>query len=193
MKGNMPIPNQNSKKDIQKKPRVLFNVALKKEKKMKIKQEKIKKMWPRPSEGPLKPIVRCPTNRYNMKTKLGRGFTVDELKAADIDPKKARRMGISVDLRRTNKSLETFEVNKERLLSYMSRFVKLTRKDLKTLKNKERDNRLVINPKKMDVDQQQREVTAAEKEFNAYLTLKKLRGEKHVKNLEKELKKTSEW
>lgn len=35
---------------------------------------------PRPVAGALRPIVHPPTQRYNFKTRLGRGFTLDELK-----------------------------------------------------------------------------------------------------------------
>ena len=41
---------------------------------------KAKKTFPRPVAGALRPIVHPPTQRYNFKTRLGRGFTLDELK-----------------------------------------------------------------------------------------------------------------
>jgi hypothetical protein len=37
-------------------------------------------MFPRPTSGLLRPAVRPPTQRYNMKLRPGRGFTLQELK-----------------------------------------------------------------------------------------------------------------
>lgn len=42
--------------------------------------EKAAKLAPRPSNGPVRPIVHCPTIRYNTKVRPGRGFSHDELK-----------------------------------------------------------------------------------------------------------------
>eukprot|EP00955_Chlamydomonas_euryale_P010285 110450-Chlamydomonas_euryale.AAC.2 len=42
--------------------------------------EKAKASFPRPVAGSLKPIVRCQTVKYNTKQRLGRGFTLEELK-----------------------------------------------------------------------------------------------------------------
>lgn len=33
----------------------------------------------------LRPVVRCPTARYNKKVRLGRGFSLDELKVRRIE------------------------------------------------------------------------------------------------------------
>ena len=40
------------------------------------------KTFPRPIAGPLRPAVRPPTQRYNMKLRAGRGFTLEELKVS---------------------------------------------------------------------------------------------------------------
>ncbi|KAJ8486275.1 hypothetical protein OPV22_018760 [Ensete ventricosum] len=60
-------------------------------------QKKAVKIFPRPTAGPLCPFVQCQT----MKSREGRGFTLEELKAAGI-PKKlaALAIGIAVDHRR---------------------------------------------------------------------------------------------
>jgi large subunit ribosomal protein L13e len=42
--------------------------------------EKAEKVFPRPAAGALRPIVRGQTVKYNSKTKLGRGFSLEELK-----------------------------------------------------------------------------------------------------------------
>lgn len=66
----------------------------------------------------LRPVVRCPTLKYNRKVRAGKGFTFAELKAAKLDPKYAQTVGIAVDHRRVNKSTETFDANVERLELY---------------------------------------------------------------------------
>lgn len=42
--------------------------------------EKARALFPRPTAGPLRPVVRGQTVKYNMKQKLGRGFSLEELK-----------------------------------------------------------------------------------------------------------------
>ena len=49
--------------------------------------EKARKVFPRPVAGALKPIVRGQTVRYHTKSKLGRGFTLEELKEAGVPAK----------------------------------------------------------------------------------------------------------
>jgi len=52
----------------------------------------------------LRPVVRGQTNRYNMKQKLGRGFTKKELVLGGVHGVNyARSLGIAVDLRYENK------------------------------------------------------------------------------------------
>ena len=46
--------------------------------------EKAKKIFPRPTAGPLRPIVHGQTIKYNLKKRLGRGFTFEELKVGCI-------------------------------------------------------------------------------------------------------------
>jgi len=50
---------------------------------------KAKKTFPRPVAGALRPIVHPPTQRYNFKTRLGRGFTLEELKVRVISSEDA--------------------------------------------------------------------------------------------------------
>lgn len=44
------------------------------------RQKKAVKNFPRPTAGPLRPVVHCQTLKYNMKTRAGRGFSLEELK-----------------------------------------------------------------------------------------------------------------
>lgn len=38
------------------------------------------KIFPRPTAGPLRPIVHGQTLKYNMKVRAGKGFSLEELK-----------------------------------------------------------------------------------------------------------------
>jgi len=38
------------------------------------------KIFPRPTAGPLRPVVHGQTLKYNMKVRAGRGFSLEELK-----------------------------------------------------------------------------------------------------------------
>ena len=44
------------------------------------RKKKAAAISPRPASGPLRPLVHCPTQKYNTKIRLGRGFTLEELK-----------------------------------------------------------------------------------------------------------------
>ena len=90
--------------------------------------EKAAAIAPRPASGPLRPYVHCPTQKYNSKMRLGRGFTLAELKAAGIAAKFAKTVGIAVDHRRENKSEESLALNTQRLKEYKDRLVVFPRK-----------------------------------------------------------------
>merc|ERR1712224_1079893 len=66
---------------------------------------------------------RPPTQRYNMRLRLGKGFTLEELKAAQIPKKLARTIGVSVDHRRRNRCEESLQTNVERLKLYKSKLM----------------------------------------------------------------------
>lgn len=68
----------------------------------------------------LRPIVHCQTQKYSSKVRLGKGFSLEEVKAAGLTPEYARTVGIAVDFRRCNHSQEGFEANVERLKSYLA-------------------------------------------------------------------------
>jgi len=75
------------------------------------RQQKAVKIFPRPTAGSLRPIVHGQTLKYNMKVRAGRGFSLEELKAAGIPKKLAPTIGIAVDHRRRNRSLEGLQTN----------------------------------------------------------------------------------
>merc|ERR1712228_585110 len=64
-----------------------------------------------------------PTFRYNTKARIGRGFSLEEIKAAGIGKKYARTIGIAVDVRRRNKSMEAMQQNVQRLKEYKSKLI----------------------------------------------------------------------
>ncbi|CAN1271510.1 60S ribosomal protein L13-1 [Linum perenne] len=100
------------------------------------RQTKAVKIFPRPIAGPLRPVVHGQTRRYNMKLKAGRGFTLEELKAAGIPKKLAPTIGIAVDHRRKNRSLEGLQVNAQRLKTYKAKLVIFPRRARKVKVNK---------------------------------------------------------
>ena len=50
------------------------------------RQEKATKSFPRPVAGALRPVVHGQTVKYNAKTRLGRGFSLTELKVRGEGP-----------------------------------------------------------------------------------------------------------
>merc|ERR1712117_787879 len=84
--------------------------------------EKAARIAPRPL-GKLRPVVSCPTYKYNLKQRAGRGFTLEELKAAGLSKKYAQTIGIAVDHRRRNKSVESLQLNAQRLKEYQSKLI----------------------------------------------------------------------
>lgn len=82
---------------------------------------------PRPTQR-LRPAVHCPTQRYNAKVRLGRGFSLAELKAAGITPRYARSVGIAVDPRRISRSEEGLNVNVARIKEYLGKLVVFPKK-----------------------------------------------------------------
>jgi large subunit ribosomal protein L13e len=119
---NNQIPNQHFRKDWQKFVKTWFDQPAGKQRRRQARQKKAQRLAPRPLST-LRPAVRCPTNKYNMRLRLGRGFTLDELKAAKINRLAARGIGISVDHRRRNRSDESFNSNVQRLKLYKSKLV----------------------------------------------------------------------
>merc|ERR1719247_709914 len=58
-----------------------------------------------------------------MKLRAGRGFTLEELKEANIPRRQARTIGIAVDHRRRNKCTESLQLNANRLKLYKSKLM----------------------------------------------------------------------
>mmetsp|Transcript_10933 Transcript_10933/g.15184 ORF Transcript_10933/g.15184 Transcript_10933/m.15184 type:complete len:211 (-) Transcript_10933:82-714(-) len=135
VKHNNVIPNIHChKKYLQSsrgplKVRLTLNQASKKKSRRLKRAAKAAAIAPRPLQK-LRPAVRCQTQRYSAKVRLGRGFTLEELKAAGISPKYANTVGIAVDHRRTNKSEESLAANVARLNDYKAKLVVFPRRRL---------------------------------------------------------------
>ena len=126
---NNRVPNDHLRKDWYRRVKYFFDDPARKVRRQKARALKAKTMAPRPVEGPLRPIVHCPTARYNRRVRLGRGFTKDELVAAGIDASRARFLGIAVDKFRTHTGEELKQQNIDRLKAYKEKLVRVTKKN----------------------------------------------------------------
>ena len=130
VKHNNVIPNIHCKKKYLQSSRGPLKVKLRLDQATSKKARRLRRAAKRAAIAPaplekLRPIVHCPTQRYSAKTKLGKGFTLEELKAAKLNPKYAQTIGIAVDWRRRNKSEESLKLNTERLNQYLAKLVLL--------------------------------------------------------------------
>lgn len=127
MKHNNVIPNVHQRKHWQKYIRTWFNQPARKRRRLDTRKTKAARLFPRPTES-LRPVVHAQTIRYNSKVRAGRGFTLQEIKEAGLGVAFARSIGISVDHRRRNKSLDSLDLNKRRLLAYVNKLVLFPKK-----------------------------------------------------------------
>jgi len=128
VKHNNLLANEHFKKQWQRRVKTWLDQPAKKKSRRVHRQLKAVREYPRPVSGLLRPIVRCPTNKYKTKLRFGRGFTLEEIREAKINPLEARGIGISIDYRRKNGSKDDFMVNVQRLLLYKSKLVLFPRK-----------------------------------------------------------------
>merc|ERR1719375_1859646 len=161
--------------------------AARKKRRLNNRKEKAAKVFPRPAAGLLRPVVHPPTQRYNMKLRLGRGFTLEELRGAKIAPKMARSIGIAVDHRRRNRCAESLQTNVERLKLYKSKLLIFPKKSGKkgvkkgdTPKSElqsvaQNTLKEIIPVPKPQIRIKARAITAAEKEACVFKVLRKAR------------------
>ncbi|PIA58679.1 hypothetical protein AQUCO_00500552v1 [Aquilegia coerulea] len=128
VKHNNVIPNGHFKKHWQNYVKTWFNQPARKTRRRNARQKKAVKIFPRPTAGPLRPVVHGQTLKYNMKVRAGRGFSLEELKAAGIPKKLAPTIGVAVDHRRKNRSLEGLQANVQRLKTYKAKLVVFPRR-----------------------------------------------------------------
>jgi len=120
---NNVVPNAHFRKQWQERVKTWFDQPARKKRRRDARAAKAVRIFPRPVAGPLRPVVHPPTVRYNAKVRLGRGFSLEELKAAGVSRHEALSIGIAVDHRRTNKSDKSFKTNVQRLKEYKSKLV----------------------------------------------------------------------
>ncbi|GIY91901.1 60S ribosomal protein L13 [Caerostris extrusa] len=180
------IPNAHFRKDWQRYVKTWFNQPMRKKRRHVERVKKARVIAPRPAKGPIRPVVRCPTFRYHTKQRLGRGFTLEELKAAGIHKKEAMTIGIAVDFRRRNKNVESLQANVQRLKKYKSKLIIFPRKMSKPKKGDATADEIkmatqlkgVIMPIKKSVRHEKaRKPTEEEKKFKAYVTLRVARAD----------------
>mmetsp|Transcript_49283 Transcript_49283/g.138064 ORF Transcript_49283/g.138064 Transcript_49283/m.138064 type:complete len:217 (-) Transcript_49283:150-800(-) len=167
--------------------RTWFDQAGRKKRRALNRQKKAARLAPRPAAGLLRPVVHPPTQRYNMKLRLGKGFTLEELREAKIPPKMASTIGIAVDHRRRNRCQESLQSNVDRLKLYKSKLLVFPRGSGKKAVKKgdtprsELQNvaqntlKEIIPVPKPALRVKARAITNDEQEGSAYKTLKKAR------------------
>ncbi|KAE8215029.1 hypothetical protein CF319_g969 [Tilletia indica] len=180
---NNVLHNNHFRKDWQRRVKVWFDQPGAKKRRRNARQAKAASLGLKPTKS-LRPAVRCPTLKYNTKIREGKGFTIDEVKAAGLGKKQARAIGIPVDHRRRNKSEESLKLNVERIKAYKERIVVLPARskqnkskkvDLASLKTT-RNVAAAFPLPAASTPEAPRAITAEEKEATAFLTLRTIRA-----------------
>lgn len=110
--------------------RCFFNKMAHKKLRLQKRAAKAAAVSPRPLDK-LRPIVMGQTRKHCSKLRVGRGFSLAELKEAGLSPAFAQTVGIAVDHRRHNKNAETLAANVKRLGDYKAKLILFPRKDNK--------------------------------------------------------------
>jgi len=192
MKHNNVIPNNHFRKEWQLRVRTWFDQPMRKRRRRAARGVKAAKVAPRPVDGPLRPIVRCPTNKYNMHVRLGRGFSLEELKEAGIPAKYAPTIGIAVDSRRKNRSVDAMQDNVQRLKEYQTKLLVFPKNPSKPKPGDATKDDLAMATQlttplmpivKKPVQIEVRAITDEDKAKNAYRTLRIERSNKRLKGI----------
>ncbi|EPS40455.1 hypothetical protein H072_5710 [Dactylellina haptotyla CBS 200.50] len=189
IKHNQQLPNNHFRKHWQERVRVHFDQPGRKLRRRQARLSKAATVAPRPVDK-LRPVVRCPTIKYNRRVRPGRGFTLEELKAAKIPRKLALTIGIPVDHRRQNRSEEGLTVNVQRLKEYKDKLILFPRRigrpkkgdaskeDVVAARSAETQSTSTLFPiVPVDKSIQERAITAEEKDSSAYRKLRLVRSE----------------
>ncbi|KAK1124356.1 60S ribosomal protein L13 [Melipona bicolor] len=184
-KRNNMIPNGHFHKDWQRFVRTWFNQPARKYRRKQSRMKKARAVAPRPVKL-LRPVVHCPTVRYHTKIRGGKGFTLEELKASGLNKRFAKTIGIAVDPRRRNKSVESLQTNAQRLKEYRSKLIlfPLNEKKLKSGGDatEERlstqiEGEIMSIRNQARIKAKARVISEDEKKFSAYTTLRKARAD----------------
>ncbi|CDH57872.1 rpl13 protein isoform 1 [Lichtheimia corymbifera JMRC:FSU:9682] len=185
LKHNNQLPNQHFRKDWQRRVKTWFDQPGRKKSRRVARIQKAARIAPRPVDGLLRPAVRCPTQRYNMRLRVGRGFTLEELKEAGINRKEARSIGIAVDHRRRNHSQESLELNVQRLKAYKAKLIVFPRKasspkkgdsDAAAVASAVQLRGAILPVEQVATAPEARAISADEKKVNAYMKLRYARS-----------------
>jgi len=189
-KGNNAIPHAHFHKDWQRYVRTWFNQPARKAKRHQKRVEKARAIMPRPVGGSLRPIVRCQTFKYNTRVRAGRGFTIEELKAAGLNKRVARTLGIAVDFRRRNKAVESLQLNVQRLKEYRAKLILFPKKLNKPKKGDSTEeelklatqlkSKIVMPIHVLPKREKARPITAEEKKFSAFNALRQARAHQRL-------------
>jgi large subunit ribosomal protein L13e len=128
VKHNNVIPNAHFRKEWQERVKTWLDQPLRKARRRAARAAKAVAIAPRPASGSLRPVVRGQTVRYNIRVRAGRGFSLEELKAAGVNANTAATLGVAVDHRRRNKSTASLNENAARLKTYLSKLTIFPRK-----------------------------------------------------------------
>ncbi|RYP20320.1 hypothetical protein DL765_002883 [Monosporascus sp. GIB2] len=196
IKHNNQIQKNHFRKDWQRRVRTHFDQPTKKIRRRSLRRAKAAAVAPRPVDK-LRPVVRCPTIKYNRKVRAGRGFTLAELKEAGIPRLLAPTIGISVDHRRQNLSEESLAANVARLKAYKERLILFPRKGAKPKVESEIvshvGSTLPIVPVPQGVSEIQKGDMPAPVEGGAYAALRKARSDARLRGIrEKRAKEKAE-
>ncbi|ORY29373.1 ribosomal protein L13e [Naematelia encephala] len=182
VKHNNELPKNHFHKDWQRRVKTWFDQPGKKKSRRVARSKKALASGAQPLER-LRPAVRCPTQRYNIRLRTGRGFTLAELKEAGIRKKEAKGLGIVIDSRRRTKSEEGLTLNVERLKEYQSRLVVFPRKAGKPKSGDAQGEDLTAHITRAIpaipsgyTAEAPRAIEEEEKEFEAYRTLRDARA-----------------
>eukprot|EP01118_Nematostelium_gracile_P009409 TRINITY_DN3170_c0_g1_i1.p1 TRINITY_DN3170_c0_g1~~TRINITY_DN3170_c0_g1_i1.p1 ORF type:complete len:212 (+),score=64.33 TRINITY_DN3170_c0_g1_i1:72-707(+) len=180
-KGNQLVPNGHFHKEWQERVKTWFDQPGRKKRRRLARAAKAARVFPRPVDV-LRPVVHAPTNRYNSKVRLGRGFTLEELKEAGVNRYLAKTIGIAVDHRRRNKSDKSLKVNAQRLKEYKSKLVLFPRNDKKPKAGEAKPDEKVqqqvgtVLPLKSKVNKQATvKISTIDTKTSAYAQLRKAR------------------
>mmetsp|Transcript_23184 Transcript_23184/g.35569 ORF Transcript_23184/g.35569 Transcript_23184/m.35569 type:complete len:211 (+) Transcript_23184:95-727(+) len=195
VKHNNVIPNIHChKKYLQSsrgplKVKLALNQATRKKTRRLKRAAKAAKIAPRPLQM-LRPLVQSPTQRYNSKQRLGRGFTLEELQAVGLTAAYARTVGIAVDTRRINRSQESLDLNAARLQQYLDRLIVFpktkaeheaaNKEDLEAVEGAPAFKGVVMPIVKEKAEIEMMDVTDELKNFKAYHTMRVVRQETKI-------------
>merc|ERR1711970_500876 len=189
MKHNNVLPNAHFHKDWQNRVKTWFNQPGRKKRRRVSRQKKALAIAPRPVAGSLRPVVRCPTFKYNTKVRGGRGFTLEELKTAGISAKSARTIGIAVDHRRKNKSTESLQANVQRLKEYKSKLIVFPRKPSQPKQGDAEESELAVAAQlqgkvlpilEVKAETKARMITDEERKLSVFKTMRIARANKRL-------------